>query len=192
MDLKDLSLKEGCKEFIKKCIRRKNFAWHEDFFLEVIANPRNKMEVYWSVLALRGFGSERSIPILKELIYFPMQDVKACSILTIAQLAGAKETAFYASALLDPKYREKDYALWAIWAVANDQAIKAVNAYLKKCLPRVKSNRLGTPALAVEYLLEQPVMSTETAKLLVKLVESKEPASTAEQQLFDKIKACLK
>jgi len=99
------------------------------------------MEVYWAVLALRRYGTKKSIPVLKKLLYFPKQDVKACSILTIAQIAKETETEFYAEALSDPKYSEKGYALWAIFAVADNRAERAVTAYLKKNLSKKKTQK---------------------------------------------------
>jgi hypothetical protein len=55
-----------------------------------------------------------------------MQDVKATSILTIAHIAGARETPFYAQALLDPGYPLKDYAMWAAEEPADERAVDAV------------------------------------------------------------------
>ncbi len=61
-----------------------------------------------------------------------MQDVKGTAILTIAHIAGSSETPYYAECLLDPKYRAKDYALWAIGVAGDGRAADAVFEYVKK------------------------------------------------------------
>jgi len=47
------------------------------------------------------------LPALKAKLHYPMQDVSAASILTIAHIAGPFETDCYAKALLDPTYKAK-------------------------------------------------------------------------------------
>jgi len=151
------------------------------------------MEVYWAILALRKYGTERSIPVLKKLLHFPKQDVKACSILTIAQIAGAAQSETYAKALLDPKYPEKGYALWAIHAAADERAIDAVAKYIKSNLSKIRRDKLsiGTYGMGVEYLLNNLSSSKEATELLKKLVQCKDPTSPAEETLFENIKAKL-
>ena len=189
----NFDINESTCESIRSCIRRKNFEWSEPFFLQVIGEPRNKMEVYWAVLALRRYGTKKSIPVLKKLLYFPKQDVKACSILTIAQIAKETETEFYAEALSDPKYSEKGYALWAIFAVADNRAERAVTAYLKKNLSKIRREiiSIGTYGMGVDYLLKQSTISLETLDTMKKIVECKEPTSPAEEELFQNVKTRL-
>jgi len=191
--MKDFSLTKDDREFVEKCIRRKDFEWSQEFFLRVIEQPRNQMEVYWAVIALRDCGTEKSIPILKNLLYFPKQDVKACSILTIAQISGAVETQLYADALLDSKYRENGYALWAIWAVADSGAVKAVYFYINKNISNIRRDKLqiGTYGMGVEYLLKHLEGFDDSCRLLKKLVELREPSSTAEEELFLKVRTAL-
>ena len=116
-------LNEQTRQFVRNHFRRKNLEWTEDYFLNVLESSDRKRDVYWAVLALRDCGTARSIPHLVAKLNYPMQDVKCTSILTIAHIAGPAETELYARALLDPKYREKGYAMWAIRDAADERAV---------------------------------------------------------------------
>lgn len=119
---------------------RANLEWTEDIFVAAIESARSKYDVYYSVLALRKVGTFQAVPVLKKLLNYPMSDVKACAILTIAQIARAEETEFYAETLLRPTYREKCYAMWAIEDAADQRAIPAVINYLKKNMRKIQKN----------------------------------------------------
>jgi hypothetical protein len=58
-----------------------------------------------------------------------LQDVKDCSLLTIAHIAGASETPFYLEALAD-KGSRKAYPMWAIEVAADERAVPAAWASL--------------------------------------------------------------
>jgi hypothetical protein len=89
------------RRFIADHFRKRRTPLTEDAILEAIKTPRSKYDVYWGVLALRDVGTARAVPVLKGLLHYPMQDVKDCSLLTIAHIAGASETDFYLSALTE-------------------------------------------------------------------------------------------
>ena len=128
---------ETTKRFIADHFCKRRTPLTEDAILDAIKAPRSKYDVYWGVLALRDFGTARSIPILKELLHYPMQDVKDCSLLTIAHIAGASETPFFLEALADKQTR-KAYPMWAIEVAADERAVTAVvnfvNTALRKAL----------------------------------------------------------
>jgi hypothetical protein len=147
-------INDSTRKLIHRHFRRKNLEWTEDYFLDVLENSKSKYDIYWAVLALRDCGTSRSIPYLSVKLYYPMQDVKCTSILTIAHIAGASETELYARALLDPKYREKGYAMWAIQDAADERAIEAVISYFRKNLSRIRSGRFhnGTLPDGLDYL----------------------------------------
>jgi hypothetical protein len=112
--------------------RHKAMPWTQDALLAVIAAPRYPIDVYWAAIGLRDCGTARCVPALKALATNPKQDTKAVAILTIAQVAGAAETPYYAQCLLDPAYRMKGFALWAIGETGDARALEAVHAYAKK------------------------------------------------------------
>ena len=83
-----------------------------------------------------------------------MRDVMSTSILTIAHIAGVAESSFYGQALLDPKYPEKGYAMWAIRVAADQRASEAVLSYFGKNLSKIRRGKLYNATLAdgLEYL----------------------------------------
>jgi len=146
-------LSVNSRSIVEGHFKRKGLKWEEDFFLEMLASA-NKHDVYFAVIALRDCGTYRSVEPLKGLLHHPMQDVKATSILTIAHIAGARETAFYVQALLDPAYSPKTYALWAMEDCADERAADAVLQYFKRNRSRIKSGKFDLHALnhGVNYL----------------------------------------
>jgi len=64
-----------------------------------------------------------------------MQDVKDCSLLTIAHIAGAAETDFFLEALADKKTR-KAYPMWAIEVAADGRALPAVVEFVNIALKK--------------------------------------------------------
>jgi len=125
-----------------------------------------KSDVWRAVVALRDCGTVKSIPHLKKLLYHTTEDVKCTSILTIAHIAREKETSFYAEALLDPKYREKGYAMWAIDDAADERAVKAVVDYFNKNKSKLKADKIHAELIihGVSYLARHFDKSPEIRK----------------------------
>lgn len=147
-------LSDNTREAIQHHFRRKKLVWSEAYFLEVLANSVSKYDIYWAVVALRDCGTLNSISALKAKLFYPMQDVKCCSILTIAHIAGPEETSLYAELLASPEYKDKGYAMWAIKDAADSKAIDSVLAYFKKNRAKLKSGKLtnGTLVDGLIYL----------------------------------------
>jgi hypothetical protein len=80
--------------------------------------------------------------------------VKATSILTIAHIARAAETEFYAETLLNKQYPEKAYAMWAINDAADQRAIDSVLEYFRINRSKLKNGKLtnGTVVDGLEFL----------------------------------------
>jgi hypothetical protein len=83
---------EETRAYLRRYFRLKDRDPDEEFLLQVIAEQKNKYRVYWALLALRDCGTDKSLPVLKTLFFYPMQDVKCVAILTIAHIAGSRET----------------------------------------------------------------------------------------------------
>jgi hypothetical protein len=147
-------LNDHTRGAIERHFRKRNLVWQEDYFLDVLKTSDKKHDIYWSVLALRNCGTAKSVPLLKEKLSFPMLDVQATALLTIAHLARAEETLLYAATLLDPGYKQKGYAMWAIRDAADERAIDAVLEYFAKNISKLKSGKLSNATLpdALEYL----------------------------------------
>jgi hypothetical protein len=159
---------EYSKEVITSHFRRKRLVWSEDYFIQKLDNPGSKYDVYFATIALRDCGTEKCIPSLKAKIYYPMQDVKCTSLLTIAHIAREKESDFYAQCLLDTKYREKGYAMWAINDAADQRAVEAVCAYFEKNNNKFSRGLLanGTVVDGINFLLKQSTISARAKSFL--------------------------
>jgi len=135
---------ETTRKFIADHFRKRRIPLTEEAILDAIKAPRSKYDVYWGVLALRDFGTARSIPVLKGLLHYPMQDVKDCSLLTIAHISGASETPFFLEALADRRTR-KVYPMWAIAVAADERAVTAVVAFVNTALRKTLRPKPGDP-----------------------------------------------
>ena len=135
------------RRFIADHFRRRRVSLTEAGILGAIEAARSKHDVYWGVLALRDVGTVRSVAVLKRLLHYPMQDVKDCSILTIAHIAGASETPFYLEALAD-KRTKKAYPMWAIEVAADERAEPVVIAFVKAALRRAARASSSDPGNA--------------------------------------------
>ena len=147
-------LDSGTEGFVERHFRKRQFRWDEDYFISVLEHPRSKNDVYWAAIALRKVGTDKSIEPLRALLTFPMQDVKCVAILTIAHIARERATPILSGALLDPLYREKAYAIWAINDAADERAIPAVLEYFSKNKSKLRNGKLmnGTFVDGVEFL----------------------------------------
>lgn len=147
--------------------RHKDLVWNEDGLLGLVEAQASRMDVYWAVIGLRHCGGHRCIPALKALATHPAQDVKATAMLTIAQLAGADETPYYAECLSDPSYKAKDYALWAIGEVGDARALDAVHVYIKRSKKALaRANRDGRAHMELLAYLYRVVGPVATGDLL--------------------------
>ena len=101
-----------------------------------------------------------------------MQDVKDCSLLTIAHIAGASETEFYLSALTERGSR-KIYPMWAIEVAADDRAIplviEFVNAALKKAVRSARPDPGDAYLSGLKYLARVGVDRAECQPTLALL-----------------------
>ena len=142
--------------YIRGFFQRKKVAYTEEGLIAVLQdNSSSKMAVYLAVLGLRDVGTGMCIPSLKAKLHYPMQDVKDCSILTIAHIAGATETRYYVEALHDKKTR-KAYPMWAIRDAANAGAIDPVLDYVTLEIRKLSKGVAPGDAFifAIEYLVQ--------------------------------------
>jgi hypothetical protein len=73
-----------------------------------------------------------------------MQDVKDCSLLTIAHIAGASETPFFLEVLADKRTR-KAYPMWAIEVAADERAVPAVVDFVNTALRKAVRPKPADP-----------------------------------------------
>lgn len=181
-------LDESLRQAIRDHFKRDNLIWSEHWFIKVIQTSDRKYDIYWSVLALRDCGTDSCVPILKNLLSYPMRDVKCTSLLTIAHIAGHNETVFYAETLLNKDYREKVYAMWAIKDAADNRAIDSVLEYLLTNQSKWKNGAMPKDILpyALEYLSNFYDDDERLPKLFSEVTESWERISEVERTVLTK------
>jgi hypothetical protein len=135
---------ETTKQFLTDHFRKRRTPLTEDAILDAITAPRSKYDVYWGVLALRDFGTARSIPALKGLLHYPMQDVKDCSLLTIAHSQARQEAPFYLEALAD-KGGRRCRPMWAIEVAADERGCARQSSGGKRAALRKPLDRTSGP-----------------------------------------------
>ncbi len=123
------------RESIAHHFRRSLPTITEDGLLRILDGQPTRWDAYWGVLALRDVGTAKAIPTLRALLTYPMQDVKDCSLLTIAHIAGASETPWYVQALT-AKGTRKIYPMWAIEVAADEQALTPVVTFVVAALKK--------------------------------------------------------
>lgn len=145
-----------------------DFTWTEDFFIKVLQTSQDKYDLNYAAQGLRAVGTMRAVPFLKAQAYFPNNDVRAVALLTVAHIARAAESDWYAELLLDPKFRMKDYAIWAIQEAGDDRALAAVVAFILKQRRSIVGGKHDPFLIAMErdYLQRMSETTSEAAQLL--------------------------
>jgi hypothetical protein len=148
------ALSDFTKDAIQQHFRRKKLVWSEDYFIDTLISSKSRYDVYFASIALRDCGTEKCIASLRDKLHYSMQDVKCTALLTIAHIMREQETELYALCLLDAKYREPAYAMWAIQDAADERAVPAVLEYFRKNRSSIRRGKLlnGTLSKGLEYL----------------------------------------
>lgn len=129
--------------------------------------PRSAMPVACHSLA--DLNAKHAVPVLKTLADYPVQDVKATSVLAVARLAGREETPWLVDCL-SRKGTLKAYVLWALAAVGDPAACGDVKAWFEKLLRKLERDPTGDApgnvVFAVAYLEQMTDHHPEVTGLL--------------------------
>src|SRR6185503_1104854 len=107
--------------------------------IEVLTRHKPKSAMPVACHSLADMRAKEAIPVLKTLADFPMEDVKATSVLAVARLCGKDETPWLVECLTR-KGTLKGYVLWALAAVADPMAYPAVKAWFAPQLRKLERN----------------------------------------------------
>ncbi len=149
--------------------RRLGIAYAPESLIAVLRSHKPRSAMPSACHSLADMGAREAIPVLKELADFPVQDVKATSVLAVARLCGAQETAWLAECL-SRKGTLKGYVLWALAAVADPQAYPAVKAWITPMLRKLERSpevdARGNIVFAIAYLEQVTLSHPEATGLL--------------------------
>jgi hypothetical protein len=150
-------------------LRKLGVAYTSEGLLRVLNEEKPKSAMPLACHGLANLGAIESIPVLKRLADFPKADVKACSVLAVARLAGKSETAWLLECL-SKKGTDKAYVLWALAMVADPAACDAVKGLFEPVLRKLERGLDADPrrvsVLAVAYLEQVAADFPEVSELL--------------------------
>jgi hypothetical protein len=162
--------------------RKLGVKYEADALMDVLKREKPKSAMPVACHSLADLNAKHSIPVLKTLADYPVQDVKAASVLAVARLAGSDETPWLVECL-SRKRTLKGYVLWALAAVGDPAAYGAVKTWFEKHLRKLERNpntdSLGNVVFAVAYLEQMTEHHPEVIGLLdrFKVVAPKLPGN---------------
>ena len=151
--------------------KRKKIDFVEDSLINLLLTSTSRDETYYAVLSLRELGTEKSIPALKQVTLSKSNDVQATSVLTIGQLANGSENEFLGQLLLNKNFRQKYYALWAIFVCLNNKAVESVKEFVIKSIKDINNISDSIP-LALWYLDQYSEISGEIETKFAKVKDN--------------------
>jgi hypothetical protein len=135
--------------------RKLGVKYEADALIDLLKREKPKSAMPVACHSLADLNAKHAVPVLKTLADYPVQDVKATSVLAVARLAGSDETPWLVECL-SRKGTLKGYVLWALAAVGDPAAYGAVKAWFEKHLRKLErdptGDSLGNVVFAVAYL----------------------------------------
>jgi hypothetical protein len=149
--------------------RRLGVKYEADALIDLLKREKPKSAMPVACHSVADLNAKHAVPVLKKLADYPVQDVKATSVLAVARLAGSEETPWLVECL-SRKRTLKGYVLWALAAVGDPAAYGAVKTWFEKHLRKLESNPTGDPlgnvVFAVAYLEQMTEHHPEVMGLL--------------------------
>jgi hypothetical protein len=166
--------------------RKLGVKYEAEALIDLLKREKPKSAMPVACHSLADLNAKHAVPILKTLADYPVQDVKATSVLAVARLAGSEETPWLVECLAR-KGTEKGYVLWALAAVGDPAAYGAVKAWFEKQLRKLEreptGDSVGKVVFAVAYLEQMTEHHPEVTGLLhrFRVVEPKLPGHRRSQ-----------
>jgi hypothetical protein len=149
--------------------RKLGVKYEADGLIDLLRREKPKSAMPAACHSLANLNAQHAVPILKTLADYPVEDVKAASVLAVARLAGRGETPWLVECL-SRKGTLKGYVLWALAAVGDPAACGAVKGWFDGHLRKIEkdptSDSLGNAVFAVAYLEQMTDHDPEVTGLL--------------------------
>ncbi len=149
--------------------RKLGVKYEVDALIDLLRREKPKSAMPAACHGLANLHATHAVPVLKTLADYPVQDVKASSVLAVARLAGSEETPWLVECL-SRKGTLKGYVLWALAAVGDPAAYGAVKTRFEKDLRKLEGDptgdSLGHVVFAVAYLEQMTERHPEVMGLL--------------------------
>jgi len=144
----------------------------EDTMIDILVKQSNWFDIYQAIIALRKIGTYKSIDYLKSVALnydnTKKMDIQGICVLTIAKLANGEENEFLGKLLLNENYKNKWYAMAAIFYKTNENALPYVLEYGINKIKKSKSMpEVG--GLVLTYLAKYAPENEECKKIFVRV-----------------------
>lgn len=150
-------------------LRKLGIRYDTDALIDILTRQKPKAAMPAVCHSLADLGAREAIAPLKSLVDFPMEDVKASSVLAVARLCGKDETPWLVECLTR-RGTLKGYVLWALAAVGDPAAYAAVKAWFVPQLAKLErtpeADSRGNVVFAVAYLEQVTQHYPEAGELL--------------------------
>ena len=144
----------------------------EDTMIDILIKQSNWFDLLQAIMALRKVGTEKSIKYLKNFLLeynsIKKMDIQGTCVLTIAKLANGIENDFFGKLLLNENFKDKWYAMAAIFYKINDKALPYVLEYGMKKIKKSK-NMPEVGRLVLIYLVKYAPENEKSKKIFSKI-----------------------
>jgi len=149
--------------------RKLGVKYEADALIALLQRQKPRSAMPAACHSLADLNAGHAVPLLKTLADYPVQDVKATSVLAVARLAGRDETPWLVECL-SRKGTDKGYVLWALAAVGDPAAYEGVEAWFEKRLRQLEKDPVRdtqtNAVFAVAYLEQTTSGHPEGVELL--------------------------
>lgn len=166
-------------------LKKAGYDANESDLLRAIRDNRSKTIVRNATLGLQFYGTRKAIPTLKSLKTYPDLDTRCVHVMSVAIIAKEEETPLYAELLADKSYKEKGYALAAMWEFGDKRGQEAILSFVTKAIEGKLSHKEWNweydPPYVIEYLrrIHYDELETLERTLSKKYLEEKWSLRTA-------------
>ncbi|MCL1992223.1 MAG: hypothetical protein FWG66_04680 [Spirochaetes bacterium] len=163
-----LKLDDVENKTVKEIFKKRKKPYTEDAMIEILKSQTSKTDIYWAILALREVGTVESIEYLKNIVLYKNMDIQATSVLTIAKLANGTENEFLGKLLLEKEFKQKWYAMVAIFYKPDKKPLPYVLEYGVKTIKNCK-NMNDAGELIITYLARYAPENEQSQKIFAKV-----------------------
>jgi HEAT repeat protein len=148
--------------------RKLGVKYEADALIELLKREKPRSAMPIACHSLADLNARQAVPVLKTLADYPVEDVKATSVLAVARLTGGDETPWLVECL-SRKGTLKSYVLWALASIGDPAAYEAVKTWFEKHLRKLERDPAVNPGgavFAVAYLEQMTDDHPEVTGLL--------------------------
>jgi hypothetical protein len=176
-------------EMILEKFHKQSIPVHENSMIAILEDKNSSIHSKQNAaIILRNIGSELSIKSLKENIFQSNKDLQAICILTIAQIMGALAIDYLFN-LLTIGTVQKNYVLWALFAIDEPKTAGKIESFIESCLKsdqRPNSKKNSRIAYGLVIIENYGVKSPKREEILSFYLTKWDSFSMQEQKILQR------